>query len=137
MISAYDTERLLRDALQQLHRRPASELPAVPYDHDGPHWAEWLVENLPAGIDPLCVKDARYLIGMLKLDIRTEITRGKLPSPELRATLLRWQHGPEDALYAFVQPAWARGEVPDDNVTWLLLHPDKVPANFPMFCEAY
>lgn len=126
-------ENTLRGALRELHGKPAGALPAVPYRDDGPHFAEWLVEVLPGCAPPLTAEDARYVLALLKADVRSQLLAGYLPSPELRATMLRWQHGSDQALLHFVNVSWARGEMPDDNVTWLLLHPGEIPANFPLY----
>jgi hypothetical protein len=135
MISTWH-ERTLREALQQLHQAAPDSLPAVRYWHDGPHWAEWLRGVLASMPAPLGLADAAYVRELLASDIATHLTAGQLPTPELEATLLRWRHGPEGALHAFVQAAWDRGEVPDDNTAWLLLHQDKIPADFPMYRRA-
>lgn len=129
-------ENTLRQELHRLHEKTAEALPAMPYCHEGPHFAEWLAEVLPGCAAPLAAEDARYVLALLKADVRSQVLVGRSPSPELWATMLRWRHGAEGALDHFVQAAWARSELPDENVTWLLLHPERIAENFPMYCEA-
>jgi hypothetical protein len=127
----------LRGELAWLHGREAESLPSVAYASDGPYWAEWLLEAMPVPGHALTVDDMHFLLAMLSSDIRSQILAGNLPSPELRATMLIWKHGPDNALMVFVQPAWDKGECPDDNIAWLLLHPDRIPDNFCMFRKAH
>jgi hypothetical protein len=127
--------QLLRDDLAALHLRDAASLPEVQYDHDGAHWAEWLM-NIAASLDgPATMSDARYAVTLLRADILAHAERGQYPTPELRAMSLFLRYGKVDALLRFVTPCWDAGEYPDPNVAWLLLHPDRMPVNFPMYCR--
>jgi hypothetical protein len=128
-------EETLRVALQQLHQAAADSLSAVRYWHDGPHWAEWLRGVLGEAGAPVTLEGVRYVLGLLDADVRSHMLAGRMPTPELRAQVLVWRYGAEDALMALVGPAWARGELPEENVAWLLLHPERIPANFPLYCE--
>jgi hypothetical protein len=115
--------RAVRAFARRLRGLAAGDLPPIPYCHDW-WWRDFVLETPPD----------RFW-SRLALHSKARAGRGLLRSPELVATMYRWQY-PTDALRMFVGEALGRGEMPDAHALWLLLHPEQIPLDFPMYLEA-
>jgi hypothetical protein len=120
----------VRAYARRLRGMTAGELPPIPYCHDW-WWRETLLEMLPAG--RLTDGDVQRLLHALTDHALVRSRAGLWRSPELWATIYRLQYG-GDAIRMFVGEALGRGEMPQQHALWLLLHPEQMPSDFPMYC---
>jgi hypothetical protein len=122
--------RAVRAFARRLRGMTADELPALDYCRDW-WWRAALLEMLPAG--RLTDADVQRLLHTLTSHALTRSRAGLWRSPELTATIYRLQYG-GDAIRMFVGEALGRGEMPQQHALWLLLHPEQMPKDFPMYC---
>jgi hypothetical protein len=122
--------RAVRAFARRLRGLAAGDLPPIPYCHDW-WWRDFVPEVLPAG--KLTDGDVQFLLHMLTPHALARAASGLWRSPELTATIYRLQYG-GDAIRMFVGEALGRGEMPQQHALWLLLHPEQMPKDFPMYC---
>jgi hypothetical protein len=119
----------LRREVRRLRGLAAGDLPPIPYCHDW-WWRDFVPEVLPAG--KLTDGDVQFLLHMLTPHALARAAVGLWRSPELWATIYRLQYG-GDAIRMFVGEALGRGEMPQQHALWLLLHPEQMPMDFPLY----
>jgi hypothetical protein len=113
--------------IERLKSQAPADLAPVAYWHDGPDWAGFLRDTLPA--TPVTDQDAAYLLRVLVADMRAHLAAGHAPTPELEARAWLLMGG----LPAYLDNCRATHRLPDGRLLLLLLRPDLLPENFVMY----